>query len=191
MANVRQAGREARQASEDAMHTAAEEAHRVATTAAEASAGAARASAELMQRNVETMQRAWEAAGETASELTARSMRQFARASGVTGEDSQRATEQSCANLERIVQSGTAIAGAMQSISREWLAFAQKRMHENIDSVDHLVSCRTPQELFTAQSDLVRNNIDDFIQSTRRVAELSLQMANEAAEKMEHSLAPK
>ena len=190
MVSARQAARETRQATEETMRKAAEETHRVAATAADASASAARASAELMQRNVETVQRAWEGAGQTASELAARSMQQLSRAAGLTGESGQRATQESLANYERIVQSGTVVAGAMQSIFRECLEFAQRGMQQNVDGMDRLVGCRTPQELITAQTDLVRSGMEELIQSTRRVAEISLKMANEAAEKMSPSLAP-
>ena len=190
MANTRQATREARQATEEAMRRAAEETHRVAATAADATASAARAGADLMQRNIETVQQAWEGAGQAAGDITTRSMQQFSRVAGFGGETGQRATEESIANVERIVQSGTVIAGAMQSISREYLELAQRGVHQNIESMDRLLSCRTPHEFLTAQSDLVRNSMEEFIQSTRRIAEISLKMANDAADKMSPSVAP-
>ena len=119
-------------------------------------------------------------------------MEQFARAFGITGENTQQATEQSSRNLESIVQSGTILAGGMQSISRELFNFARKRVEQNLHRVDALASCRSPQEILAAQSDLVRDNLEDRVQSTRRIAEISMQMADEAVRRMsDASLAPR
>jgi hypothetical protein len=198
MAHGRQAEKEAAQAGEDAVRKtaeetrrAAEETRRVGSAAVDASAKVAQASADLMKRNVETAQRAWEAASQTANKLAATSMQQLSRASGVAGENTEGATQRSLANVETIVQSGALIAGAMQDISREFLDFAQRRMQQNIDSLDKLANCRTPQDFLTAQSELARSQIEDFIQSTRRIAEVSLRMAEEANNKASPSLAPR
>jgi hypothetical protein len=55
-----------------------------------------------------------------------------------------------------------------------------------VDSlVKHVLTyCRTPQELVAAQSDLMRDNVEAFVNSTRRIAEISMQMADQAARKM-------
>ena len=46
--------------------------------------------------------------------------------------------------------------------------------------------------MLAAQSDFVRDNLEDFVQSTRRIAEISMQMADEATRRMsDASLAPR
>ena len=193
MANQqRQAERDAGQAAHDATRKIAEETSRAARTAADVSVSATRAGADTMQRNAETVQQAWQTGTEMATQLTERSMEQLARAFGITGESSQHASQQSSRNLESIVQSGTILASGMQNISREWFEFARKRMQENLNRADALASCRTPQELMAAQSDLLRDNLENFVQSTRRIAEISMQTADEAVRKMtDASLAPR
>jgi hypothetical protein len=146
----------------------------------------------MFQRNTETAQHAWESASKMASQLIEQSMQRFARTFGIAGENAQQATQQSSRNIEAIVQSGTIIAGGMQSISRELFDFARKRMEQNLHRADAVMTCRTPAELIAAQSDLVRDNLEDFVQSTRRIAELSMQMADEAARRMsDASLVPR
>ena len=193
MANQqRQAERDMGQVAQDATRKMAEETGRAARTAADVGVSATRAGADTIQRNAETVQQAWQTGTEMATQLTERSMEQFARAFGITGENSQHATQQSSRNLESIVQSGTILANGMQTISREWFQFARKRMQENLNRADALVSCRTPQELLAAQSDLLRDNLENFVQSTRRMAEISMQTADEAVRKMtDASLAPR
>jgi phasin family protein len=192
MANPRQAEKDMSQVGQDATRKMAEETSRAARTAADVGANAARAGADIFERNAETVQQAWQSGTEMASRLTERSMEQFARAFGISGENTQHATRQSSRNLESILQSGTILANGMQNISREWVDFARKRMQQNLNHADALANCRTPQELLAAQSDLVRDNLEDFVQSTRRIAEISMQVADEAVRRMgDSSLAPR
>lgn len=192
MANPRQAERETTEATKDTARKMAEETSRAARTAADAGAGAARAGADMVQRNTETAQHAWESGSKMASELVEQSMQRFARTFGIAGDNAQQATQQSARNVESIVQSGTIIAGGMQSISRELIDFARKRMEQNLQIADTVMGSRTPQEFIAAQSNLVRDNLEDFVRSMRRIAEISVQMAEEASRRMsDTSLVPR
>jgi phasin family protein len=192
MANPRQAERDMSQATQEATRKIAEETSRAARTVADAGAGAARAGADMIQRNAETVQHAWQSGSKMATDLAGNSAERFARACGITGEGAQQATEQSARNFESIVQSGTILAGGMQSISLELLNFARKRVEQSMHRVEALVNCRTPQEILAVQSDLVRDSLEDFVQSTRHIAEISTKMADEAVRRMnDSSLAPR
>ena len=146
----------------------------------------------MLQRNAETMQYAWQSGNRIANHFAEQSIERLTRAFGIGGENTQQASEQSSRNLESIVQSGTIIAGGLQSISREWFDFARKSMEQNLHWVDAFARARSPQEIVAAQSDLIRDNLEDFVQSTRRMAEISLQMADEAVRRMsDTSIAPR
>ena len=196
MANPRQAEKqpdqEMKQAAQEMSRKLADETSRAARTAADAGAGAARASADMIQRNAETMQYAWRSSSRMASHLAEQSIERMTRAFGMGGESAQEASDQSSRNLESIVQSGTILAGGFQSISREWLDFARKSLQQNLHRVDTLTNCRSPQEMLAVQSDMIRDNLEDFVQSTRRIAEISMQTADEAVRRMsDASLAPR
>lgn len=181
-----------REAARKATKKTTEETSRAAEAAANAGAEAARAGADLFQRNAETMQEAWKSGGKVASQLTERSVEGFARAFGITGERAGQAAQQSSRNMESIVQSGMILAGGMQNISREMLDLARNSLEKNLHRLDVLASSRTPQELFAAQSDLMRDTLEDFVQSTRRISEISMQMADEASRRISDlSLAPR
>jgi len=189
---MRQATQEMTREAREATRKATEETSRAARAAADAGAGAARAGADLFQRNAETMQEAWRSGSKMASQLTEQSVQGFARAFGMSGERAEQAAAQSSRNMECFVQSGTVIAGAMQNISREMIDFTRKRVEQNLQRVDALANCRTPQEILAAQSDLFRDNLEDFVQSMRRISEISAEMADEAARRMSDlSLAPR
>ncbi|MFZ0457152.1 MAG: phasin family protein [Rhodoplanes sp.] len=57
--------------------------------------------------------------------------------------------------------------------------------------VDALLRCRSPQDFTAVQSELLRDNLESFLQCARRIAEKSMQMAEEAtkrtAEAVEHA----
>lgn len=87
-------------------------------------------------------------------------------------------------NLRAIAESGTVLTRGMQDVSQEWLGLAQERLQKNIDSLTALTRCRTMAELLEAQGALVRNNLAQILENSRRIVELSSRIANEASQTM-------
>jgi phasin family protein len=146
----------------------------------------------MLQRNAEAIQQAWDTGTKIAGQFAEQSMKGLASAFGVPGEAGRNAAEQSTRNLESIAQSSTIITSGMQAISREMIEFARKRMEDNMERVDALTKCRTPHDIVEAQTEFVRDNLEDFVQRTRRIAELAMQMADEASRRIDDvGLAPR
>jgi hypothetical protein len=184
MAHPRRAVREASEARNATAQKVAEETSRAPRTAREAGLSAALAGGEMLQPNGETARRAWESGSKIASQVIEQSMQPFAPAFGMTGAEGQQATKQLSRNMEVLVQSGSIIASGMQRISREMFEVACNRLEQNSRRTETLMSCRTPQELVAAHSDFVREYLEDFFQSTRRIAEISMQMADKTARRV-------
>jgi phasin family protein len=184
MANPRQDERPANPAGHDATRKTSEEAARAARTIADAGEHAARASADTIQRNAEAAQQAWQTASDMATKLTGRSADQLARVLGLSGEEAQQAAQQSSRNFGAIMQSSMVLSQGAQNISREWFDFARKRMDENLNLLEALTRCRTPQDIAAVQSNVVRDNLEDLLQSTRRIADISVRIADEAVRKI-------
>ena len=53
-------------------------------------------------------------------------------------------------------------------------------MEQSLNKFEGLVRCRTPQDLAAVQSEFLRDNLESFLQCTRRIAEMSVQVADEA-----------
>jgi hypothetical protein len=83
-----------------------------------------------------------------------------------------------------IVESSSALAGMTQRISREWLNVTRERMEQNLNRFESLLRCRTPQDLAAVQSEFLRDNFESFLECARRIAETSIQMADEATKRM-------
>jgi len=121
--------------------------------------------------------------GPLAARLTERSADQFGRVFGISGEEAHKAAQKSSDNIDAIIQSSSVLAEVTQSISREWVNLTREHMKQNFNRFDSLLRCRTPQDLAAVQSEFLRDNLESFLQCTRRIAEKSMQMAEEATKR--------
>ena len=167
---------------------ARDETQKMTAAAADASASTARDATNLMRDQFETVQRAWEVAAEAAKSVAARPIDQLSRASGLAGKNGNLGMQQSLRNAETVMESGTVIASAIHNISREVVELTSNRLQQNMNVIDALAKCRSPEEFVRTQSDFVRQQIGDYVQSARRIAEISLHMADETADKAGRSV---
>ena len=110
----------------------------------------------------------------------------MARTFGISGETAQR----SALNLEAIIGSSAALAEGVQTISREWLDFAQSGVEQNLDRFNALARCRTPQDLTAVQSEMIQADLQRLVQSARRTAEISARTADNATRKLAEQVHP-
>jgi hypothetical protein len=171
------------QAIHDAAREGAEHADRIVHLSTEVSERAARAGAEIFQRNAETVQQALQSGAEIAARLTERSADQFGRVFGISGDEAHKAAQQSSDNIDAILHSGSVLAEITQGVSREWVNFARDRVEQNFTRFEKLMRCRNPQDFAAIQSELLRDNIESFLHTARRIAEKSMQAADEASKR--------
>jgi hypothetical protein len=175
MANLRE--------DKDTTRRMTEETSRATQAMAASGEHTARASSDVIRRNIETVQHAWQSGSEVAIRMTERSTEQFGHAFGISGEASK-ALQRSTRNLETIVGSSSVLVEGTLDISREWFDLMRHRAEHNFERIDEMMHCRSPQEMTAIQSEVLRENLEDIMQSTRRIAEISLRIADEAARKM-------
>lgn len=169
-----------------------EQVTRTTRTMADAGERAARAGADSMQRNADSITDAWRSGSETANRIAERSMDQVSKMFGLGGDAARQAVAQSAGNIQALMESTTILAGSLQQVSGEWLRFAQKRVEQNLEHFDQFVGCRSVQDCFALQTQIMRDNVGALLQAARRSAEHSTQAADEAARKIsEASLVPR
>ena len=144
---------------------------------------AANAGANLFESASGAVEQLWRSGLEMVSDVAGQSSNQVARSMGLT-DGAHQATEQSSRNIDVIVQSSKAYADAVQSFSREFTTFCRERLDHNIERMDALMRSRTPQEFFAAQSDLLRDNFEGILQSSRRVAQASVGVTDETTRRV-------
>jgi hemerythrin-like domain-containing protein len=140
-----------------------------------------RAGMEGFQSMARTMQEALENSFGAASEMTRRSTREVTQGFSATGGDVQGLTEQASQNLRVAAQSAAALARSFQDISREAFEMSQRRWQRNLEGLNALARCRSLQDLVAVQSSLIRDNLEQTVENSRRLAERTIQMADEAA----------
>ena len=171
---------------------AAAQAARSARTMSDAAERTARTGAETMQRNSDRFMSSWRSGADAASQIAERSFDKWSKMFGLTGEGTMQAVQQSSGNMQAMLETTTIIADGLQDLSGEWIEFARHRAERNLEHVDRLMGCRSLQECMASQTQIARDHFEAFLQSVRRTAERSTQLADEAARKMsEAPLAPR
>jgi len=145
----------------------------------------ARASAEVFQKGTETARSSLQSGLETATQGFQRMTDQFTQVLGFSGPQAEELTRRSSENVQALTDAGTVLAKGAQDVSREWLGFAQERQAKNADGLKRLAGCRSVQDLITVQSDILRDSFQALIATNKRVAELSLRVANDAATRVQ------
>jgi phasin family protein len=180
MANPRQEQHEATKQVHNTANKMADETSRIGHTVADLNDQAARTGADVAKRSVEAWQAALQSGTELANEIARQSTEQLSRALGVSGDEAEKATQQSSRNIEAMARSTSIMAQSVQDISREYLELWRKITTRSLGSMENFARSRTPQEVLATQSEIVRDNVQEFLQTTRRTAETSIKMADEA-----------
>lgn len=142
----------------------------------------ARASSDLARRTAESAQEALRVNLNTATESFQRIADQFTRVLGFSSPQSEELSRKSSQNLEAVSKASTVLAQGFQEISREWLGFAQKQFTRNMEAFNQLANCQSVQDVVAVQSGLVRDNMQEMIDNSRRVAEVSVRVADQASQ---------
>jgi hypothetical protein len=118
---------------------------------------------EAGRRGAEQLRGVAEEAGQAASDIYTRSARETAQ------------------GLEAAMKYGTVLASGMQTFWQEWIGCAQDVMQRNVDGVQNLMRSRSPGDFFAAQSELLRDEVQAFIDTGSRMSEVSARIASDAA----------
>ena len=139
------------------------------------------AGAEGAQTMARTMQEAVQTSLSTASELARLSTDQAMQLFNTRKGDSRSLGDETSRNLQALAQSGTVLARGVQDVSREWFELSQKRLLKNLDGLSSLAQCRSVPDFMAVQTALIRDNLEQTLDNSRRMAELTRQLADEAS----------
>jgi hypothetical protein len=191
MAHQRQEDRPTQSAEDTARRASertAEQTSRIGRTAAEAGEGMVRASANLLQQNAEALQNTWRFGLDMTTAVMGRSVDNLGRTLGLSGAEAEQAADRSARNAETILYSTTAVSKVWSGMSREYFEFVRHQVENSMDRMNDLWRCRTPQDVAAVQSDLVRDSMGGILESSRRVADMSLKAADDTAKHMTETM---
>jgi hypothetical protein len=153
-----------------------------AQKAAEGIATAVRVGAEQGGKLTRTAQEALQSNLATVSEAAQQSTGQAIQLFGLSGSGTRELADQTLQNLRAVARSNGVLLNEAQDATWEWLGLSQKRLLKNLDGMNALMKCRTVQDLVAVQSSLIRDNLEQTIESSRRIAERTLQVTETAAQ---------
>jgi phasin family protein len=192
MANPRQAERDSNESMHETTRRAVDQASHTSRTMSDAAERTARVGTEAFRRNTETLSSTWRNSSEAATRIAERSVDQFSKLFGLTGDTARETMQQSAGNVQALIESSTFLVDGMQNASGEWLRFVQNRIEENLEHFEDLLGCRTPQECMALQTRMVRDNIEALLHTARRASEVSTKLADDAVKRISDSvLAPR
>jgi len=191
MANSRQEDK-TNQAAPDAIRQmsekTADQTRRMGETAIEAGQEVARAGANLLQQNAETLQSTLRFGLDMATAVMGRSTDHVSRAFGLSGDEVQQSTERAARNAATILHSSTALAKGMKGMSQEYFAFLRHQIENSMERMNELWRCRTPQDVAAVQSDFMRESVESAMQSSQRIADMSLKVTNDTTRSMAQNI---
>jgi len=166
---------------EEQDHKAAETARTVTNEAAKVGEQSARAGADIARRGAETARDSLQSGVNMASQTVQRLNDQFTQALGFNGPQSEELTRRSSQNLQAVSQASSVLMKGAQEVSQEVFGLVQDRLTKNIDGLSRLAGVRSVQDFVAVQSDLARDTLQQVIDTNKRIAELSVRVADEAA----------
>src|SRR5215210_1979089 len=168
-------------AGRDAANEAARTARTVTNEAARVGEQTARAGADVFRRSTETARDGLQQGLNTATETFQHMTDQFTQVLGFNGPQSEELARRSSQNLQAVSQASSVLMKGAQEVSQEWVNLAQDRLQTNMDSLNRLAGCRSVQDFVAVQNDLVRDTLQQVIDTNKRVAEVLVRIADEAA----------
>jgi hypothetical protein len=107
-----------------------------------------------------------------------------ARSVSQTPETVQQAEATTSDSVRALSDATRVLTEGMQQISREGAGLAQQRFKANLDGFAKLFTCRNVQDFTAVQNELARSNLEEAFSSLRRIAELSIEVANKGSQKV-------
>jgi len=153
---------------------------------AQATQEAARANTQILRTQIETAQQAVRSGLEASVRSFESFSSRWARALGANQPNTELA-DHSVQNVRAVSQASTALAKGAQEASRAWFELTQKAMRTNLEALSQLAGVRTMPELVAVQSDLMRNNLEQAIQSGEEIARCSTDAIREATRMMQEA----
>jgi phasin family protein len=186
---TRRAAEDMRRSAEDGTRRASENAEHVSRSALDAGERVALSGTEILQRNAQIMWRAWQSYLDFTTQATGRSNDEFARIFPLGslmagGDDTRKAAEQASRAVGAVVDSSNVLTKGAEDIAREWFDFARSRVEQNLSSFGELTRSRSPHQFAAVQTEAVRDNLESLLQASRKIAEISMRIADDAMGRM-------
>ena len=140
-----------------------------------------RAGADIARRSAETARDAVEAGLTASNEGFRRMADQITKVVGFSGPQAEELARRSSQNVRAVAEASIVLVRGAQEISRELFGLVQDGVQKSAEALNRLAGAHSVQDFIAVQSELTRDSLQQVIQGNKRVAEVSLRIAEEAA----------
>jgi hypothetical protein len=113
-----------------------------------------------------------------------RSTEQVRRLLGLSSQDGEAVLSHASRNLDLMMRCGTVFVDGAQTIWREVVTTSKATVERRMSGLSQAASARSVSDLLAVQDRLAREELDGLIGSSRRMAEISVKIAQDAAERL-------
>ena len=99
------------------------------------------------------------------------------RLGGSAREGIRQASAASSAGAAAAMRATSSVAEGMQDITNAWAHYAEEIMRQTSAASRALIGCRSLTEMFEIQSELLRGNLQAFLDQSSKIAEITGRMA--------------
>lgn len=85
-------------------------------------------------------------------------------------------------NVDAMVQSSKILTKGMEDLTRAFFDLAQNSVEQSVAVSQAMLKAKTLKEVADMQNDLVKKSFDQFVAEGTKLSELSVKVANDAAE---------
>jgi phasin family protein len=96
--------------------------------------------------------------------------------------EAEEQTRRASQNLQAVTQASTVLVRGAQEVSQELFGLVQEQLTKRVEGLNRMAGCRSVRAFVAAQSELMRDNLQLAIDTNRRMAALSVRIADEAAD---------
>jgi len=139
------------------------------------------ASTTIARHAAETAQQASETGLNRAMHSFQQVTDKFTQMFAVAGPQAEELARRASRNIEAVSQASTVLTKGAQELSREWFDLMRDQLAKQLDAMNRIAGCRSLQDLVTVQSEIVRDGLRETVNTSRRIAEVSIRIAEEAA----------
>jgi hypothetical protein len=75
------------------------------------------------------------------------------------------------------VDAGSAVAAGLQDIAQAWMDYSQQVMHRTTEATESLLKCQSFNDMLAVQAELMRGNLQAFLDQSSKLAEITKRMA--------------
>jgi len=84
-------------------------------------------------------------------------------------------------NIDAVMAANAVLVKGLQAINQEIFGIAKDSLEKNAAATKKIFACKSVEDVFAIQSDLVRASYDDAVVQSRKISDLTVKLAEDSA----------